>query len=82
VIATRRGPMPELIRHGVTGFLCRSMDEMVDAVARLGVVDRRACRADCERRFSVERMVEHYLAVAQDLLAAPNRQPFTELASG
>ena len=34
VLAMNRASMPELIRHGVTGFLCRSTDEMVDAVGR------------------------------------------------
>ncbi len=65
VIAMHRGSMPELIRHGVTGFLCRSTDEMVDAVGRLGAIDRRACRADCERRFAADRMVEDYVAAAR-----------------
>jgi hypothetical protein len=56
-----RASMPELIRHGVTGFLCRSLEEMVDAVGQLGAIDRRACRDDCARRFSADRMVEDYL---------------------
>jgi glycosyltransferase involved in cell wall biosynthesis len=47
VIATDRASMPELVRQGVTGFLCRSPDEMADAVGRLGKIDRRACREDC-----------------------------------
>jgi glycosyltransferase involved in cell wall biosynthesis len=68
VIAMRRVSMPELIRHDVTGFLCRSTDEMVDAVSRLGAIDRRTCRQDCERRFSAERMVEEYLDVARSLV--------------
>jgi glycosyltransferase involved in cell wall biosynthesis len=74
VIATARASMPELIRHGVTGFLCRSPDEMVEAVGRLGAIDRRACRADCERRFSADRMVEQYLVGARDLATAPDRR--------
>ena len=71
VIAMLRGSMPELIRHGVTAFLCRSTDEMMDAVGRLGAIDRRACREDCEARFSADRMVEDYLAAAMDLIGAP-----------
>jgi glycosyltransferase involved in cell wall biosynthesis len=67
VIAMHRGSMPELIRHGVTGFLCRSTDEMVDAVSRLGAIDRRACREECERRFSANRMVDDYLGVMRSI---------------
>jgi glycosyltransferase involved in cell wall biosynthesis len=82
VLAMHRGSMPELIRHGVTGFLCRSTDEMVDAAARVGEIDRRACREDCERRFSADRMVQDYVAAARDLLAAPEHNVSPELASG
>jgi glycosyltransferase involved in cell wall biosynthesis len=70
VIATDRASMPELIRQGVTGFLCQSPDEMADAVGRLGAIDRRACREDCERRFSADRMVEDYMAAAEELVGA------------
>jgi glycosyltransferase involved in cell wall biosynthesis len=74
VLAMCRGSLPELIRHGVTGFLCRNTDEIVDAVGRLGQIDRRACREDCERRFSANRMVEDYVAAAEDLLAAARHE--------
>jgi glycosyltransferase involved in cell wall biosynthesis len=68
ILAMRRGSMPELIRHGVTGFLCRSTDEMVDAARRLGAINRRTCRADCELRFSADRMVEDYVTTARELV--------------
>ena len=31
VIALRRGSVPEVIEHGVTGFICEDVDEMVEA---------------------------------------------------
>jgi hypothetical protein len=54
----------------VTGFLCRSTAEMVDAVARIGEIDRRACRNDCEARYSADRMVEDHVAAARELVRA------------
>ena len=68
VIATRRGSMPELIDHGVTGFLVDTVDEAVGAVARIGEIDRRACRAAVAERFSVDRMADRYLALYRELL--------------
>ena len=68
VLALRRASMPELIRHGITGFLCASTDEMVAAARRLDEIDRRACRADCERRFSADRMVDEYLSAIQSVV--------------
>ena len=35
VIALRRGSLPEIVQHGVNGFLCDSVEEMVSAVGRL-----------------------------------------------
>jgi glycosyltransferase involved in cell wall biosynthesis len=69
VIAYRRGSMPELIEHGVTGFLVDSFEEAVAAIGRLGEIDRHACRRAVERRFTVERMADDYLALYQRILA-------------
>jgi glycosyltransferase involved in cell wall biosynthesis len=52
--------MPELIRDGVTGFLVGSVDAAVDAVGRLGSIDRATCRSDAAQRFSASRMVADY----------------------
>lgn len=68
VIAYRRGSMPELIDHGVTGFLVNTFDEAVAAIGRLHEIDRRACRAAVEKRFTVERMTDRYLALYRRLL--------------
>ena len=82
VLATPRGAMPELIRHGVTGFLCRSTDEMIDAGGRVAEIDRRACRADCERRFSADRMVEQYLTVIRSVMRREARAQDATFSSG
>lgn len=63
VIANARGSMPELIRDGVTGFLVGSVEESGRAVERIGELDRAEVRRVARERFSVERMVEEYLAV-------------------
>ena len=68
VIATRRGSMPELIDHGVTGFLVESEAEAIDAVARIGEIDRAACRAAVAARFTVEHMADRYLALYRSIL--------------
>jgi glycosyltransferase involved in cell wall biosynthesis len=55
--------MPELIDHGVTGFLVDSPAEAVTAIERAGDLDRAACRRAVATRFSVERMADAYLAL-------------------
>jgi glycosyltransferase involved in cell wall biosynthesis len=69
VIARRRGSVPEVLRDGVTGFLCETETEMVDAIARLPEISRRRCREEFEARFSDRVMAKRYLDVYQRLLA-------------
>jgi len=68
VVAYRRGAMPELIDEGVTGFAVANAAAAVAAVERAAVLDRAAVRAVAERRFSVERMVDDYVAIYHRLL--------------
>ena len=68
VIACNRGSMPELIDHGVTGFLVDSVDEAVAAIARIDEIDRAACRAAVMDRFTVDRMADAYLALYRSIL--------------
>ncbi|MCU1656587.1 MAG: glycosyltransferase, partial [Pseudonocardiales bacterium] len=51
VVALRRGSVPEIVRHGVTGLICDSRDELPAALRRVVALDPAACRADAANRF-------------------------------
>ncbi len=68
VIAYRRGSMPELVDEGLTGFLVAGVNEAVEAVARLGELDRSRVAVRARERFDVEKMVDAYLRVYEALL--------------
>jgi glycosyltransferase involved in cell wall biosynthesis len=68
VVATPLGAVPEVVADGVTGWLVDDVDAAVRAVGRLGELDRADCRARVERHFSVEQMVDGYLAVYASLV--------------
>jgi len=68
VIAKALGSVPEVIADGKTGFLCDSVDDFVNAIQRLGEIDRRVCRAHVEDNFSVKSMVDGYLDVYAKLM--------------
>jgi glycosyltransferase involved in cell wall biosynthesis len=70
VISCPRGALPEIIEHGVTGFLIRTEDEGVAAVARLTELDRAACRRAAETRFSPAAVTDRYETLYRHLLAA------------
>jgi glycosyltransferase involved in cell wall biosynthesis len=73
VLAYRRGSIPEIIDHGVTGYVCDSISEMAQAVAGLPLIDRSHCREIFEKRFTVERMVKDYLDIYERMAAASHR---------
>ena len=60
VIAMDLGSCREVIEDGCTGFLAGTVHEAVQALGRLGEIDRRACRQRVKQRFSIETMVEAY----------------------
>jgi glycosyltransferase involved in cell wall biosynthesis len=60
VIAFERGSVPEVIEHGKTGFICHSIDEMVEAVKNIPRIDRGQCRKRVEERFSDKVIVDEY----------------------
>jgi glycosyltransferase involved in cell wall biosynthesis len=60
VIASARGSMPELIAHGVSGFLVNTSAEAVTAVKNLDQLNPAECRAHAERNFSIEKMISSY----------------------
>jgi len=61
VIAFRRGSVPEVVDHGVTGFIVDEEAEAVEAVRQLGELDRHQVRSRFEQRFTAKHMAQQYL---------------------
>jgi glycosyltransferase involved in cell wall biosynthesis len=74
VIGHPYGSVPEIVPDGVAGFLVRSLDEAVQAVNRLGEIDRSECRRHFELNFTDERMARDYVRIYHQLT-----QPSTSL---
>ena len=68
VIASNRGSVPEIIQTGKTGFIVENYLQAARAVKKVGDLDRRACRAAVEKRFTIERMVDGYEKVYRRVL--------------
>jgi glycosyltransferase involved in cell wall biosynthesis len=68
VIAFNCGSVPEVIDHGLTGFIVPDEDAAVSAISRLGELDRGAIRRRFEQRFTARRMAEDYVDVYEELI--------------
>ncbi|PZO38189.1 MAG: glycosyl transferase [Pseudanabaena frigida] len=68
VVAMSLGSAPEVIAHGVSGFLCHNVNECIDAIALAAQLDRYACREHVLINFTAKRMADGYEAVYQKLL--------------
>jgi glycosyltransferase involved in cell wall biosynthesis len=60
VVAYRAGSVPEVVADGTTGFVCETISGMIEAVGRVGDLDRRACRERVERLYSPVAMADGY----------------------
>jgi len=67
VVAYRAGSVDEVVVDGVTGFISETVHGMVEAVGRIGDIDRRACRAHVEEHFSAATMADGYERVYRTL---------------
>jgi len=81
VVAYPRGSMPEVVADEVTGFLVPNLDAAEDALRRVPDLDRRACRAHVEARFSAERMVDDYIRLYEQIVAGA-LSPSPRVAAG
>lgn len=68
VIGWNIGSVPEIVDHGVSGYVVSTMEEAQLAVRKLPQLKRTLVRETFEHRFSVERMTGDYLAVYQKMV--------------
>lgn len=69
VIAMARGALPEIIEHGVNGFLAKNQTEFKHYMTKIGGIDPAACRASVKQRFSAEIMAKKYLKLYESLIS-------------
>jgi glycosyltransferase involved in cell wall biosynthesis len=75
VVAYRSGALPEIVNHGRTGFLVDNVEQMSEAIAKVGSLNPENCRRAARERFSVERMTSRYLDIYKDLVDSRGSKP-------
>jgi glycosyltransferase involved in cell wall biosynthesis len=71
VVALRRGAVPEIVRHGVTGWLADDPAELPDLLRRVDELDPAECVKHVREKFSAALMARRYERVYLDALARP-----------
>ena len=61
VVAMNRGAVPEIIEHGVNGFIADTEAEFAQYIKRVGEIDPEVCRKSVEDKFSVDTMAKAYI---------------------
>jgi glycosyltransferase involved in cell wall biosynthesis len=67
VLAMSGGSVPEVIQNGVSGYICRTVNQMVKHLGDLHF-DPKTVRRYVEENFSLERMVGSYLTLYEDAM--------------
>ncbi|MCX6742819.1 MAG: glycosyltransferase, partial [Candidatus Parcubacteria bacterium] len=68
VIAWKNGSVPEVIKHRKTGYMVKSVDDMVKAINMIDKVSREETRKRAETYFSIEKMVDGYEKVYDKII--------------
>jgi glycosyltransferase involved in cell wall biosynthesis len=82
VIAFNRGSVPEVIDHGLTGYIVEDVQGAVAALQRLDELSRVQIRAQFERRFSAKTMAQNYVDGYMALAEAARRPVLRRVAAG
>ena len=72
VVGTPAGAAPEIVDDGITGFMRTDSPALLRALVSVGDLDRGACRAAVEQRFTAAQMARRYATVFDDVA---NRWP-------
>lgn len=68
VIGYRRGAVPEVVEHGVNGFIADSFNSLCSYILKSASLSRRDARKSAEKSFSSEVIIHRYLDVYQSLI--------------
>ena len=77
VIGSRRGSVPEVVEHNESGFVVDSVAEMIEAVKKVGVIDRIKVRKYAVTKFSRDSAAQQYLDLFDKMLEKNNKKCFT-----
>jgi glycosyltransferase involved in cell wall biosynthesis len=73
VLAMPGGSVPEVVKDGVSGYICRNVREMTNRVKNLQL-DPATIRRYVEENFSIERMAREYVELYEEAIRSRNSE--------
>lgn len=70
VIASGEGSLPEIVVHGVTGYVCRTLAEEIKAIVNIDKISPKTCREYAIANFSTEVATKRYETIFKRILEA------------
>jgi glycosyltransferase involved in cell wall biosynthesis len=67
VLALQAGSVPEIVQNGLSGYVCTSVDEMVERVEQTSALDPKRIRQYVSDKFSTAKMVQSYADLYMEL---------------
>jgi len=68
VFTIKRGSTPEVVEHGVTGFVEENLDKLVESIKQINHIDPKKCRDRVQRLFTAEVMIDSYEEVFKNIV--------------
>lgn len=68
VVAMNHGSVPEIIKHGETGFVAENEKEFLEYAKRVDEIDPKKCRRWVEKNFSIKSMTDGYEKLYRKIL--------------
>ncbi len=68
VIGFRRGSIPEIVKHGKTGFVVEDTGEMIEYIPKVGSIKRDVCRKYALNYFNAQRMTDEYEEIYEKVI--------------
>jgi len=69
VVATPAGAAPEIVVDELSGFICADEPSLIDALGRVGDLERDICRQVVSEHFSADAMVARHVTLYQSAVA-------------
>lgn len=69
VIAFNKGAIPEVIKHGETGFVANSVEDSLKYLNKINTISPHNCRKRVEELFDSKIMAENYLSIYKKIIS-------------